>query len=93
VPKYRIIAHRRVHKFLSSLKDERLRHTVVDCIAKLDDYPLVLRELDVEKIKGMQKTFRVRVGKFRIILHVDDTEKTIYVTHVEARKKAYTKLE
>jgi mRNA-degrading endonuclease RelE of RelBE toxin-antitoxin system len=93
VPKYRIIAHRRVHNFLSSLKDESLRHNLVDCIAKLEDYPLTLREMDVEKIKGMQKTFRIRVGKLRIIFHVDDAEKTIYVTHAEGRKKAYTKLD
>lgn len=93
MPKHRIIAHRRVHKFLNSLKDENLKHTIIDCIAKLDDYPLILRVMDVEKIKGMEKTFRIRIGKHRIIFHVDDAEKTIYVTHAEARKKAYTRLE
>jgi len=28
VPKYKVIAHRRVHKFISSLKDENLKHTI-----------------------------------------------------------------
>jgi mRNA-degrading endonuclease RelE of RelBE toxin-antitoxin system len=93
VPKHKIIAHRRVHKFLSSLKDENLKRTITDCISKLDGYPLILREMDVEKIKGMEKTFRIRVGKHRIIFYVDETDRTIYVTHVEPRKKAYTKLE
>ena len=49
--------------------------------------------MDVEKIKGMDKTFRIRIGKHRIIFYSDTKEKTIYVTHAEDRKKVYTKLE
>ena len=93
MPKYNIIAHRRVQKFLNSLKDENLKHAITDYIAKLDGYPLILREMDVEKIKGMEKTYRIRVGKHRIIFFVDEAERTIYVTHAEARKKVYSKLE
>jgi len=92
VPKYKVIAHRRVHKFISNLKDENLKDTITDHLAKLEDYPITLREMDIEKIKGLEKTFRIRIGKYRIIFHVDKTEKTIYVTHAEARKKVYAKL-
>jgi mRNA interferase RelE/StbE len=92
VPKYKVIAHRRVHKFLSNLKDENLKDTIITHIEKLQDYPITLKEMDIEKIKGLEKTFRIRIGKYRIIFHVDKTEKTIYITHAEARKKAYTKL-
>jgi mRNA interferase RelE/StbE len=91
VPKYKVIAHRRVHKFISNLKDENLKNTITDHLAKLEDYPTTLREMDIEKIKGLDKTFRIRIGKYRIIFHVDKAEKTIYITHAEARKKAYTK--
>jgi mRNA-degrading endonuclease RelE of RelBE toxin-antitoxin system len=49
--------------------------------------------MDIEKIRGLEKTFRIRIGKYRIIFHVDTSEKTVYVTHAEARKKAYTKLD
>ncbi len=48
--------------------------------------------MDIEKVRGLDKTFRIRIGKYRIIFHVDKTEKTIYITHVETRRKAYTKL-
>ena len=48
--------------------------------------------MDVEKIKGLEETFRVRAGKYRIIFNVDSLENTIYVTHIEARKKAYEKI-
>ena len=92
MPKYNVIAHRRVHKFLSDLKDESLKNMVKDALTKLENYPITLREMDVEKIKGLERTFRIRMGKHRIIFHVNKTERTIYVTHLEARKKVYTKI-
>jgi mRNA interferase RelE/StbE len=92
VPKFKIIAHRRVHKFIRELKDEKLKNTIKDAIAKLEDYPLALREMNTEKVKGLEKTFRIRIGKYRVIFFVDKTERTIYVTHAEARKRVYKKL-
>jgi mRNA interferase RelE/StbE len=93
VPKYKVIAHRRVHKFLTTLKDENLKHTITDHLTKLEDYPIALREMDIKKIKGLEKTFRIRIGKYRIIFQVDNNQKIVYVTHTETRKKVYTKLD
>jgi hypothetical protein len=56
VPKYKVIAHRRVHKFISDLKDENVKNTIKDTLTKLENYPIILREMDVEKIKGLKKT-------------------------------------
>jgi mRNA-degrading endonuclease RelE of RelBE toxin-antitoxin system len=92
-PKYKVIAHRRVHKFLNNLKDENLKLTIISQLTNLEGNPLSLREMDTEKIKGLDRTFRERAGKYRIIFYVDNTEKMIYVTHVEARKKAYEKID
>ena len=92
MPEFKVIAHRKVHKFIRRLKDEKLKNTIKDAIAKLEDYPLVLREIDVEKVKGLEKTFRIRIGRYRIIFFVDKTERTIYVTHAGTRKKIYKKL-
>lgn len=92
MPKYKVIAHRRVHRFISDLKDKNLKSTVKDTLTKLENYPITLREMDVEKIKGLDKTFRIRIGKYRIIFYVDKAEKTIYITHAETRKRAYKKL-
>ena len=91
MPKYKIVAHRRVYKFLNELTDQALKNTFKDYISKLEDYSLSLREMDTEKIKGAKNTFRLRNGKHRIIFFVENAEGTIYVTHIEARKKAYTK--
>ena len=89
MPKFKVIAHRRVHKFIRKLKNENLKNAIKDTIAKLEDYPLVLRQIDVQKVKGLKQTFRIRIGKYRIIFFVDKTERTIYVTHAETRKRVY----
>jgi mRNA-degrading endonuclease RelE of RelBE toxin-antitoxin system len=47
--------------------------------------------MDTEKVKGAQNTFRLRIGKNRIIFFVEKTEETIYVTGIVVRKKAYSK--
>jgi len=79
---YRVIVHRRVSKFLTRLADEKARRRLLDVLASLRDYPVVLRSLDVEKIRGAVRTFRVRVGRYRIVFYVNKAERTIYVTHV-----------
>lgn len=91
MPKYKIVAHRKVYKFLNEVSDQALKKSFKDHIAKLEDYPLSLREMDTEIIRGVKDTFRLRIGGYRIIFFVDKTDATIYVTDIKARKKAYTK--
>jgi len=91
VPSYRVIAHRRVNKFLKGITEENQKRALINTIEKLEDYPYSLREMDAATIRGVEKTFRVRVGRYRIVFSVDKKEKTIYVTHVNARKRVYKK--
>lgn len=57
----------------------------------LERYPVSLREMDVATIRGAERAFRIRVGRYRIIFAVDKEENTIYVTHLDTRKKIYRK--
>jgi mRNA-degrading endonuclease RelE of RelBE toxin-antitoxin system len=91
VPKYKIVAHRNVFKFLTEVSDRALKKAFKEHIEKLEDYPLSLREMDVEMIRGVKNTFRLRIGSYRIIFFVDKVDATIYVTDIKARKKAYVK--
>ena len=45
--------------------------------------------MDIEKIKGLKRVFRIRIGKYRVIFFVDKTERTIYVSHAKIRKRKY----
>ena len=87
--KYKVVVHRSVYKFLNGLTEKAIKETIKDHIAKLEDYPLSLREMNTEKIHGVEKTFRLRVGGYRVKFFVDKSERIIYVTDVKARKKAY----
>ena len=87
--KYTVLAHRRVIKFLAELGEEAVKERIKEAIGKLVDYPLSLRELDVEKLEGPERTFRVRIGRYRLIFHVDKKERTIFVTHLGKRESIY----
>ena len=89
MPKYRVVAHRRVLRFLNGLDDEEQKQVLVEAMESLERYPVSLREMNVAAIRGADKTFRVRVGRYRIIFAVDKEESTIYVTHLDSRKKVY----
>jgi mRNA-degrading endonuclease RelE of RelBE toxin-antitoxin system len=89
VPRYIVVAHKRVMKLLALLGEEALKERIKEIIKKLVDYPLSLRELDVEKLEGAERTFRVRIGRYRLIFHVDKKERTIFVTHLGKRESIY----
>ena len=89
MPKYTVVAHKRVIKFLAELGEEAPKERIKETIRKLVDYPLSLRELDVEKLEGAERTFRVRIGRYRLIFHVDKKERTIFVTHLGKRESIY----
>lgn len=89
---FKVFVHRRVFKFLKNLKNDALKNRLKEAILELENYPLALRRLDVEKLEGLERTFRIRVGDFRIIFYVDKREKVIYVTHIGLRGAIYEKI-
>ena len=92
MPEYKVLAHRRVLKFLKSLRDERLKARLKEALAELQNYPIALRRLDVEKLEGLKRAYRIRVGEYRIIFLVDKEDKTIYITHIGRRESIYGNL-
>ncbi|MGB9658947.1 MAG: type II toxin-antitoxin system RelE family toxin [Nitrososphaerales archaeon] len=87
--KYKVLIHRRVAKFLKSVMDEKLKNKIKESIEKLVDYPIILRELDVEKLEDIERTYRIRLGAYRVIFYVDKRQKTIYITHAGKRESIY----
>jgi mRNA-degrading endonuclease RelE of RelBE toxin-antitoxin system len=45
--------------------------------------------LDVKKLGGQGNRWRLRVGRWRVIMNLDSAAGVIYVTRVLARKDAY----
>jgi mRNA interferase RelE/StbE len=43
----------------------------------------------VTKLEGTEKTFRLRVGDYRIVYEIDSTQKLLTVLHVRHRREVY----
>ncbi len=60
-------------------------------IDSLGDYPVSLRRMDAEKMRGRGNTFRVREGDYRLIFYVEKAEGAVYITVLEHRGRVYKK--
>ncbi len=50
---------------------------------------MILRELDVEKLEGRERTYRIGVGDYGVTFLVGKRDRTIYVSHVGKRGSIY----
>jgi mRNA interferase RelE/StbE len=82
---YRIIIPRLVQKQLDDLPKKQ-RERLISAIRLLVDEP---RPSGVKKLKGYDKTYRIRVGDYRIIYKIEDQEKLILILSSIHRKDAY----
>ncbi len=62
---------------------------VIEAIENLKDNPYPRQS---KKLKSTEKTYRLRVGNYRIIYQVDEEKKEIVVYHVRHRENVYEKL-
>lgn len=62
---------------------------VIEAIENLKDNPYPKQS---KKLKSTEKTYRLRVGNYRIIYQVDEERKEIVVYHVRHRENVYEKL-
>jgi len=82
---YELRLARSARKELDALPD-----TVLARVARaLDALPATPRPRDCKKLRGASDLWRVRVGDFRIIYHVDDRARLIEVRAIRDRKDAY----
>ena len=49
------------------------------------------RPSGVVKLTGDDKLYRVRVGNYRIVFYIDDTERIIRITRIRHRRDVYDK--
>jgi len=55
----------------------------------LKNYLIPFRGVDVCKLKGYDNTYRIRVGKLRMVYEVLWAERTIMIHYIGSRKRAY----
>ncbi|MFN3689640.1 MAG: type II toxin-antitoxin system RelE family toxin [Fimbriimonadales bacterium] len=57
--------------------------------AAIDTLRETPRPRGVVKLKGHQRLYRLRVGRYRIVYEIDDEAKRVRITRVRHRREAY----
>jgi len=85
---YSVVLKKSVEKDLKKLP----RKIIPRIISKIEELSLNPYPRDSTKIKDAERTYRVRVGDYRIIYQVDNDKKIVTVIYVRHRKDAYKNL-
>ena len=84
---FEVILKKGITKELKKLKkSDRVR--IYKALEKLKD-PF---SMDVRKLKGLEDTYTVRIGDFRIVFKVYFDRKVIFVTRIDKRERIYDRL-
>ncbi len=67
-------------------KGDRIR--IYKALEKLKD-PF---SMDIRKLKGLENTYAVRIGDFRIVFKVYFDRKVVFVTRIDRRGRVYDRL-
>ncbi len=84
--KYKVFIERDALKSLKKLPDN-VKGRIKETLRKLEYFP---KNLDVVKLSGTKRKYRIRVGNYRIIIELHKDE--IYVIDILPRKDAYKDL-
>jgi len=80
-------------KALKSIKQyPQYKNKLLELLQTLKRNPIPFREYDITKLKGYKNTYRVRIGKLRVIYQINWTEKTILILVIAEREKAYKEI-
>lgn len=58
-------------------------------LPRIDALRLTPRPIGSVKLKGHQRTYRIRIGDYRLVYEVDDTAKVVRITRVRHRSDVY----
>jgi len=84
---FEVFLHRRVLKFLEKLKEDD-RKRILSAIEKLNE-PF---SQPYEKLRGRKNIYRIVVGYYRIIYHVDKKNRIVSVLLVDKRERVYDRV-
>lgn len=81
---YSLIVRPKAEKHFSKLP-KKLQERVLKCLNKLEDNPFQAG-LDIKKLIGTQKSYRLRTGELRVLYQLDTEGKSISVEDIDFRR-------
>ena len=76
-------------KFLDKLHDRKTKEKIIETLEFLRVNPIPYKEFDLEKMGGMESTYRLRKGDFRIVYNFDKETRAVYILEITRREQAY----
>ena len=83
---YKVLIKPSAAKEIEAVDQKKDRRRLVAKISSLADDP---RPRGCEKLAGEQERYRVRVGPYRVLYSIEDTERLVVVVRVGHRKDVY----
>jgi len=87
---YRLLLHKNVIKFLQS-RSSREKLLIIKRLNLLIYNPYNHPELDIRKLTGSEDIYRLRVGKYRILYEIKESELLVLVMVAASRGDVYNK--
>lgn len=81
---YKLIVRPKAEKNFSRLP-QKLQLRILKSLKKLETDPFQ-QSLDIKKLVGTKKSFRMRVGELRVVYEMDTTSKEIFVVDIDFRR-------
>ncbi len=81
---FKIFVGNKAKKFLRSL-DRKLAEELIRVLSFLETNPVPIKEYDVKKLSGEIDSYRIRVGRYRIVYTIVWNEKKIRISKIEIR--------
>ncbi len=85
---YNVLINKKLDKSLKNLPEIHVKKFVT-LMDVLTTNPFPWKEFDLKKIEGSDDTYRIRIGRYRVVYYVEKKQKTIHVLKFEIRGKAY----
>lgn len=82
---YRIVFARSARKELEALPDS----TAFRVLSRVEKLAMTPRPSGCRKLVGADNLWRIRIGDYRVIYSIDDTQRVVDVNGVRHRKDAY----
>lgn len=65
------------------------RRQIDAVLEKLETNLFPFHDFDLVKLKGLDNTYRIRIGKIRVKYHVIENEKIVLIYYIGLRETAY----
>lgn len=82
---YNVILSKKASNFIEKL-DKSYKNKIKDVFLSLKENPFSYPH---RKIKGEIYIYRIRIGKYRILFHINDADNIIIILKIDKRSKIY----